>query len=65
MAEQGPKLKVAVVGGGIVGLSFAVHLAQLGKCELQLYEGALAFEAIGGGIEVGTMNAFPLVRRRH
>ncbi|KZO91565.1 FAD/NAD(P)-binding domain-containing protein [Calocera viscosa TUFC12733] len=48
-----PKLKVAVVGGGSVGLSFAVYLAQLGKCEIHIFESASAFTEIGAGIEVG------------
>ncbi|KZO91567.1 salicylate 1-monooxygenase [Calocera viscosa TUFC12733] len=53
MSEPGSKLKVAVVGGGIVGLSFAVYLAQLGKCELHVFESARAFGEIGAGIGIG------------
>ncbi|KZT56919.1 salicylate 1-monooxygenase [Calocera cornea HHB12733] len=53
MSEPVSKLKVAVVGGGIVGLSFAVYLAQLGKCELHVLESARAFGEIGAGIGIG------------
>jgi len=53
MSESDSQLKVAVVGGGIVGLSFAVYLAQLGKCHIQVFESARAFAEIGAGIGIG------------
>jgi len=53
MLEPGSKLKVAVVGGGIVGLSFAVYLSQLGKCDMYVFESARAFGEIGAGIGIG------------
>ncbi|KZT56909.1 salicylate hydroxylase [Calocera cornea HHB12733] len=61
MDQNAPRLKVAVVGGGSVGLTFAVRLAQLDRCEVYIFEGAPAFTEIGAGIEVG-YNALKVYR---
>ncbi|KZO91566.1 salicylate hydroxylase [Calocera viscosa TUFC12733] len=52
MTEQTVKLRVAIVGGGTVGLSLALYLNQLDTCDLSVYEGAKAFTTIGAGIEI-------------
>jgi len=53
MADNTTKLRVAIVGGGLVGLSFALYLHQLGKCELSIYEATEVFGTVGAGFEIG------------
>ncbi|KAI0800722.1 salicylate hydroxylase [Fomes fomentarius] len=45
-------LQVAIVGGGVCGLACAVALQNAGV-DVQVFEAASAFEAIGGGIGLG------------
>ncbi|KZT63557.1 FAD/NAD(P)-binding domain-containing protein [Daedalea quercina L-15889] len=63
------KLRVAIVGGGIGGLSFAVALRKLcgSHVKIDLYEAAHAFTEVGAGIGVWprvwhTMEALDLAR---
>ncbi|KZT56908.1 FAD/NAD(P)-binding domain-containing protein [Calocera cornea HHB12733] len=50
--EGDSKLRVAIVGGGTVGLSFALYLNQLDTCDITVYESTKAFSTIGAGIEI-------------
>jgi len=52
MAEEKRKLRVAIVGGGTVGLSLALYLNQLGNCDVSVYEATQIFSTIGAGIEI-------------
>src|SRR5205823_13789765 len=54
-------LRVAVVGGGIGGLTAALSLRQAG-CEVEVYEQAPALTQIGGGINMGPNAARILLR---
>ncbi|HEY2540327.1 MAG TPA: NAD(P)-binding protein, partial [Stellaceae bacterium] len=49
---SGPPLKLAVIGGGIGGLSAAVGLRQRGF-EVDVYEQAPELTEVGGGINMG------------
>ncbi len=54
-------LKIAVIGGGLGGLSAALSLRQAGF-EVEIYEQALELTQIGGGINMGP-NAARVLRR--
>jgi 2-polyprenyl-6-methoxyphenol hydroxylase-like FAD-dependent oxidoreductase len=46
---DGPKIDIAIIGGGIVGLSFALHLERRGIA-CRVFESAPAIEPLGVGI---------------
>src|SRR5690242_21833857 len=56
-----PPLRIAVIGGGIGGLTAALSLRQAGF-ETDLYEQAPALTHIGGGINMGPNAARLLIR---
>ncbi len=45
MESSAPPLQIAVIGGGIAGLTAAYHLARSGRCQVTVYEAA---EELGG-----------------
>lgn len=48
-----PKFTVAIIGGGIAGLTVAIALSRLNQnkdIKIDIYEGAHAFTEIGAGI---------------
>ena len=50
-----PKFNVAIIGGGIAGLSAAIALSRLNQnkdIEIDIYEGAHAFTEIGAGVGI-------------
>lgn len=51
MANPSP-LRVAIVGGGIGGLFFAIALAPFRHIQIDIYEGAAKFETIGAGLGI-------------
>src|SRR6266700_126164 len=57
----GAPLTIAVIGGGIGGLTAALSLRQAG-CEVDVYEQAAELTQIGGGINMGP-NAARSLRR--
>ncbi|KAI0780346.1 FAD/NAD-P-binding domain-containing protein [Trametes elegans] len=52
MAQRPKKLQVAIVGGGVCGLTLAVALQRAGV-DVQLFEAAAAFGEIGAGVAIG------------
>lgn len=44
-----PKFRVAIVGGGMGGVAFAVALSKQPNIQFDLYESARRFEEIGAG----------------
>ena len=54
-------LRIAVIGGGIGGLSAALALLQAG-CDVHVYEAALQFGEVGAGIQISP-NASRLLHR--
>jgi salicylate hydroxylase len=62
MAEDKPKLKIALVGGGTVGLTLALYLNQLGTCDVSVYEATAVFSTIGAGIDLGMCVLHNLIR---
>lgn len=52
-ADESPKLQVAVVGGGIAGLSVAISLLQHPGVNVQIYERTKVFREIGASISLG------------
>ena len=56
-----PALRIAIVGGGIGGLTAALSLCRAGL-EVDVYEQAPALTQIGGGINIGP-NAVRILRR--
>jgi salicylate hydroxylase len=52
MAISNKKFTVAIVGGGIGGLAFAVALAKYQDIEITIYESAAFFSEIGAGVGV-------------
>ncbi|KAF2171550.1 hypothetical protein M409DRAFT_35798 [Zasmidium cellare ATCC 36951] len=53
MPEQGQKIKVAVVEGGMGGLCVAIGLLKHAHLEVQVYEAAHKFSEIGAGVAFG------------
>lgn len=53
MAEDRPKLNIAIVGAGIAGLATAIGLQQHPDIEVRIYERALKLEEIGASIALG------------
>ena len=50
-----PKFTVAIIGGGIAGLSTAIALSRLNQnkdIKIDIYEGAHAFTEIGAGVGI-------------
>jgi salicylate hydroxylase len=58
---EGLNLRIAVIGGGIGGLSAALALLKAG-CDVQVYEAAPKFGEIGAGIQISP-NASRLLHR--
>ena len=46
-------LRVAIVGGGIGGLSLAIGLLKYPHVDVQVYEAAHSFREIGAGVGIG------------
>ena len=57
------KLNVAVIGGGIGGLTLAIGLLKHPHIDVQVYEGAHTFGEIGAGVAFGpnAKRAFKLI----
>ena len=52
MATTAPKISVAVIGGGIGGLSLTLGLLELPHLDVQLYESAKEFGEVGLGVNI-------------
>lgn len=50
--QSSPKFSVAIIGGGIGGLSLALGLLDLGNIDVQIYESAPKFSEVGLGVNV-------------
>lgn len=58
----GSKLRVAVVGGGLCGLTLGVVLSRSGQVDVQLFESASRFGEVGAGVVIGS-NAVVALQR--
>lgn len=56
-------MKIAIVGGGIGGLSAALHLLRVG-CDVEVYEQAPRITEIGAGIQISPNASRLLIRLR-
>lgn len=56
-----PRLRVAIIGGGIGGIALAIALSRRTDIELSLFEAASAFSEIGAGVSFGA-NAVAAIR---
>jgi salicylate hydroxylase len=52
MSDSSSKISVAIVGGGIGGLSLAVGLQKCPQLDVQVYEGTKVYTDIGGGLAI-------------
>ncbi|KAJ7583780.1 FAD/NAD-P-binding domain-containing protein [Mycena floridula] len=55
-----PKFSVAIVGGGIGGVTLAVALSKYPDIQFNLYEAAAAFEEIGAGVGIFARSVYAL-----
>lgn len=52
MSDPSPKISVAIAGGGIGGLSFAVGLQKCPHLNVRVYEGTKVYADIDGGLAI-------------
>ena len=50
---QSPRISIAVVGGGIAGLSLTLGLLKHPHIDVHVYEAAPTFSEFGAGVEIG------------
>lgn len=53
-AHKSNPIRVAIVGGGIGGLSLALGLLKYDHIDVQVYEAAHTFGEIGAGVAIGS-----------
>ena len=51
--STGKAINVAIIGGGIGGISLALGLLKLPHVDVQVYESAHTFSEIGAGVSIG------------
>ena len=52
--QKSGKISVAIVGGGIGGLTLALGLLKYDHIDVQVYEAAHSFGEIGAGVAIGS-----------